>query len=452
MSFIQEYQAKLTSAEKAVSAIKSGDWVDYGAFCAAPEFLDAALALRVDELNDVKIRGLAFPGSAKIAMADQGGNKFIYNNWHFSAGDRENHDNGNCYFIPFDYNAGPSYFTDNLKTNVCMLRTTPMDSSGNFNFGMANSFQKAIIDNADIVIIEVNDSIPNALGGTSESVNISQVDFVVESDNKSILTINTIPISNVEQQIASLIVNEIENGSCIQLGIGGMPSAVGKMIAKSNLKDLGVHTEMLSDAYLEMFEAGRITNLKKNLDPGKMVYTFALGSRRLYNFIDNNPACASYPVDYTNNLSNISANDKVVSVNNAVEVDLYGQVSSESSGFRHIAGTGGQFDFAYGAYNSKGGKSFICLSSTVKDKDGNIKSRIRPVFDPGSIVTLPRAFTHYIVTEYGMVSLKGKTTWERARALVSIAHPDFREELIQEAEKMKIWVASVPKGGISSVA
>lgn len=452
MAFANEYYTKLARAEDAVKVVRSGDWVDYGAFCAAPEYLDSALALRVNELNDVKIRALAFPGMAQVSIADQGQGRFIYNNWHFSAGDRKNHDSGNCYFIPFTYNEGPSHFEKNLKSNVCMLRTTPMDSFGNFNFGIANSFQKSMIRNADTVIVEVNNSLPRCLGGMSESVHISEVDFVVESDNKSILTLEPPSITPVDEKIARLIVDKIEDGSCIQLGIGGMPNAVGQMIAKSDLKDLGVHTEMLVDAYLDMFEAGRITNARKTLDPGKMVYTFALGSRRLYNFISDNSFCASYPVDYTNNFSNISANDKVISINNAVEIDLYGQVSSESSGFRHITGTGGQFDFAYGAYHSKGGKSFICLSSTVKGKDGKIKSRIRPVFEPGSIVTLPRAFTHYVVTEYGMVSLKGKSTWERAEALISIAHPDFRDELIYEAEKMKIWIASNHRNDISSVA
>jgi acyl-CoA hydrolase len=243
----------------------------------------------------------------------------------------------------------------------------------------------------------------------------------------------------VDEAIASLIVSQIEDGSCLQLGIGGMPNAVGKLIARSDVRDLGVHTEMLADAYLDMYEAGRITNARKALDQGKMTYTFALGSRRLYDFLHDNPACASYPVDYTNRLVHISANDKVVSINNALEVDLYGQVSSESSGFRHITGTGGQFDFAYGAYHSQGGKSFICLSSTVADAKGTVRSRIRPFFSPGTVVTLPRTITHHVVTEYGIACLKGKSTWERAEALIEIAHPDFRDELVREAEKMRVW-------------
>jgi len=447
-----EYQAKTTSAKNAVQVVNSGDWIDYGGFCTSPETLDAALAERVDELQDVKIRALAFPGKAKVAMAENAPGRLIYNNWHFSSGDRKAHDNGNGYYIPFVYNEGPSFYEGNLKTDVCMLRTTPMDAFGNFNFGVSNSFQRAIIENAKTVIVEVNDTLPLCLGGTGESLHISEVDYIVESDNKPILTIGSPIITDIDRKIADYIVSEIHDGSCIQLGIGGLPNAVGKLISQSDLKDLGVHTEMLADSYLEMFKAGKITNLKKNLDPGRMVYTFALGSQELYDFIDKNPVCASYSVGYTNKLSNISANDNVASINNAIEVDLYGQVSSESSGFRHITGTGGQFDFAYGAYHSRGGKSFICLSSTVTAKDGTVKSRIRPVFDPGSIVTLPRTITQYVVTEFGMVNLKGKSTWERAEALISIAHPDFRDELIREAEHMNIWVNQHKKDRISAAA
>lgn len=439
MNYRTEYQRKSVSATDAVSVVKSGDWVDYGAFCCAPETLDAELAKRSDLLHDVKVRALAFPGTAAVSKTDPGEGRFVYNSWHFSGPERKSHDQGNCHFIPFVYHEGPSHYRQNLRTDVCMLQVGPMDASGHFNFGIANSFQRAIIDNAQRVIVEVNVNMPVCLGGESESVHISEVDFIVESENRPLLTIPESAITRVDQDIAAQIVGQIENGSCIQLGIGGMPNAVGKMIAKSDLKNLGVHTEMLADAYLDMVEAGRITNSEKSLDRGRMVYTFALGSKRLYDFIDNNPVCASYPVDYTNKLNHISANSKVISINNALEIDLYGQVSSESSGFRHITGTGGQFDFAYGAYHSEGGKSFICLSSTVTDRNGNLTSRIRPVFDPGTIVTLPRTVTHYVVTEYGMVSLKGKSTWERAEALISIAHPDFRDALVREAERMRIW-------------
>ncbi|MDY0360368.1 MAG: acetyl-CoA hydrolase/transferase C-terminal domain-containing protein [Desulforegulaceae bacterium] len=436
----KEYLSKKISAADAAALVKSGDWVDYGAFCTAPVTIDKFLAKRADELTGVKVRAEAFPGQAAVAAHGKEGS-FIYNNWHFSGGDRKCHDNGNCHYIPFVYHEGPSHFYEkNSKTNVCIFAAAPMDSFGNFNYGIANSLQRAMIENADIVIVEVNENIPVCLGGASEFINISEVDYVVESENTPLLTLPEPKITEIDKRIAQIIVEQIQNGSCIQLGIGGMPNAVGKLIAQSDLKDLGAHTEMFADAYLDMYKAGKLTNINKAKDKGKSVYTFALGSQELYDFLHLNPECASYAVDYTNNLAAISANEKMISINNAIEVDLYGQVSSESSGFRHITGTGGQFDFHYGAYHSKGGKAFICLTSTVTDKNGNVKSRIKPIFTPGTITTLPRTITHYIVTEYGMVNLKGKSTWERAEALISIAHPDFREELIKEAEKMKIWV------------
>jgi acyl-CoA hydrolase len=225
---------------------------------------------------------------------------------------------------------------------------------------------------------------------------------------------------------------------CVQLGIGGMPNAVGKMIAESDLKDLGCHTEMLVDAYVHMYEAGRLTGRKKNIDPGKMVYGFAVGSQRLYDFIDNNPLCASYPVNYTNRPSIAALNDNLITINNAIEVDLYGQVCAESVGTRIISGTGGQLDFVLAAYESRGGKSFVCLPS-CSEREGKLKSKIVPTLKPGAIVTDPRSVAHYIVTEYGKFAMKGMSVWQRAEGLINLAHPQLRDELIQAAQAQGIW-------------
>ena len=243
----------------------------------------------------------------------------------------------------------------------------------------------------------------------------------------------------VYKTVAKYIVEQIPNGACLQLGIGGMPNAVGSLIAESDLKDLGVHTEMYVDAFVNIAKAGKINGSKKNINTGRQVYAFAAGSKELYDYLDDNPECMSVPVDYANDIDIISAHDNFISINNAVDIDLYGQVNAESAGIKNISGAGGQLDFVLGAYKSKGGKSFICLSSTFSTKDGELKSRIRPTLANGSIVTDTRANTNYIVTEYGMVNLKGLSTWERAEALISIAHPDFRDELINEAEQMNIW-------------
>ncbi len=291
------------------------------------------------------------------------------------------------------------------------------------------------------MFVEVNKNMPVCLGGYDNCLHISQVDGIIEGDNPPIdqLGGGSAP-TEVDQAVARLVVDRIPNGACLQLGIGGMPNAIGAMIAESDLKDLGVHTEMYVDSFVDMAKAGRITGRCKNIDNGRQVYAFGAGTQKMYDYLDNNPECMSVPVDYTNDVRVISSLDNFISINNAIDVDLYGQVNAESSGTRAISGAGGQLDFVLGAYLSKGGKSFICLSSTFfNKKTGQNESRIRPTLHPGSVVTDTRANTDYLVTEYGVARLKGLTAWERAEALINIAHPDFREQLIADAEKMGLW-------------
>jgi acyl-CoA hydrolase len=261
---------------------------------------------------------------------------------------------------------------------------------------------------------------------------------MITEANWSLPELPPIVPSETDQKIAGLIMERLEDGDCLQLGIGGMPNAVGALIAKSDLKDLGIHTEMFVDSFVDMIEAGRVTGARKNIDKYKVVCTFALGGKKTYDYVDNNPRVAFYPVDYTNDPFVVMRNDKVVAINNCVEVDILGQICSESSGTRQISGTGGQLDFTYGAYRSKGGRAFICMSSTYLKK-GAPMSRVKSTLTPGAVVTVPRTMVHYLVTENGVAELKGRTLWERAEAVISIAHPDFRDQLIKEAEEIGVW-------------
>ncbi len=324
--------------------------------------------------------------------------------------------------------------------DVAVFQVSPMDEHGFFNFGPSASHMAAVCETAKIVIVEVNENMPVCFGGFHEGIHVSRVDMIVEGSNPSIAEMGGGgAATEVDEAVAKLIVSQIPDGACLQLGIGGMPNAVGSLIAKSDLKDLGVHTEMYVDAFVDIAKAGKITGAKKNIDKGRQVYAFGAGTKKLYDYLNKNPECMSAPVDYTNDIRSISALDNFMSINNAVDLDLFGQVNAESAGTRPISGAGGQLDFVLGAYLSKGGKSFICCSSTFKTKDGQLKSRILPTLNPGSIVTDTRANIHYLVTEYGMVNLKGLSSWQKAEAIISVAHPQFRDELIKEAEKMHIW-------------
>lgn len=440
---MQEYKSKLVSADEAVKVVKSGDYVNYSHFAMTPRVLDEALAKRKGELLDVKVRGTCAVHPPKVALCDPENKHFIYNSGFFSGFERKLMDAGMAFHIPGLYGDAPKEVREGYspKCNVAMIMTTPMDDNGYFNFSLANSYVRAFTERADYVIVEVNEKAPYILGGAQECIHISEVDYVVEGDNESFFEIPHIPATEVDKKIAALIVEEIEDGACLQLGIGGMPNTIGQMLKDSDLKDLGVHSEMLCSAFVDLYEAGKITGTRKSIDRFKMAFTFALGNAKLYEFVHKNPACASYPVDYTNSMANIAKNDKQIAINNAIEIDLYGQVCSETVGTRHISGTGGQFDFTYGAFRSRGGKAFICLSSTKVVKD-QVVSRIVPTLTPGNVVTLPRTVAPYIVTEYGKVNLIAKSTWQRAEMLISIAHPDFRDDLVKQAEKMKIWTRS----------
>lgn len=434
----EQYLQKLRTPEEAVRVIKSGDWVDYTSNVCFPTLLDAALARRKEELTDVKIRGNLIFGPIQTVECDPAREHFVYNSWHCSGYERKLCDKGLCNYIPMIFRNVVPYYRHFLTVNVAMMCVTPMDKHGYFNLSCAAGIAKGILEKADIVILEINEHLPRILGGFDESIHISEVDYVVEGEHAPLPQFPIAPPTEEDVKIADMIVPHIVDGATLQLGIGGMPNVVGARLAESDLKDLGMHTELCGDAYYELHRAGKLTNRRKSLQRGKGVTGIVFGSKQLYEWADQNPGLVVEPLEYVNAPETIAQIDNMISINNCIAVDLYGQVCAESAGLRHISGTGGQLDYLTGAAMSRGGKAFICMTSSFVDKEGIRQSRIVPHFN-GDIVTDPRSQAYYIVTEFGAVNLAGRSTWERAERLISIAHPDFREKLINAAEQQKIW-------------
>ena len=434
----EQYLQKLRTPEEAVRVIKSGDWVDYTSNVCFPSLLDAALARRKEELTDVKIRGNLIFGPIQTVECDPTREHFVYNSWHCSGYERKLCDKGLCNYIPMIFRNVVPYYCHFLTVNVAMMCVTPMDKHGYFNLSCAAGIAKGILEKADIVILEINEHLPRILGGFDESIHISEVDYVVEGEHAPLPQFPIAPPTEEDVKIADMIVPHIVDGATLQLGIGGMPNVVGARLAESDLKDLGMHTELCGDAYYELHRAGKLTNRRKSLQRGKGVTGIVFGSKQLYEWADQNPGLVVEPLEYVNAPETIAQIDNMISINNCIAVDLYGQVCAESAGLRHISGTGGQLDYLTGAAMSRGGKAFICMTSSFVDKEGIRQSRIVPHFN-GDIFTDPRSQAYYIVTEFGAVNLAGRSTWERAERLISIAHPDFREKLINAAEQQKIW-------------
>ncbi len=441
MDYMNEYRSKLRTPEEAVSIVKSGDWIDYATNLAFPELLDAALAKRVDELKDVKIRGNLIFKPLRTVEADPKREHFIYNSWHCSAYERKLCDEGLCNFIPMIFRNLVPYYRHFLTVNVAMCAACPMDRHGYFNLSVASGVAKGILETADVVILEIDEQLPRVCGGFGQAIHISDVDMVVEGEHAPLPTVPLHPATEEDRAIAREIMPLIPDGATLQFGIGGMPNVLGSMLVDSDLKDLGMHTELCSDAYVALTEAGKLTNARKNHMTGCGVTGMAFGTEKVYEFVDENPGVAFMPLEFLNSPGVIAQLDNMISINNCIAVDLFGQVSAESVGTRQISGTGGQLDYLTGAAMSRGGKAFICMTSTYREKNGTLRSRIVPTFN-GDIVTDPRSQAYYMVTEYGMVNLVGRSTWERAEMLISIAHPDFREELIRKAEENGIWIQS----------
>jgi acyl-CoA hydrolase len=433
--------ARTIPVGQAAAMVRSGDWLDYGAVLAQPDAFDAALASRVGELRDVNIRGCLSLRPRAVLQSDPAREHFNFYNWHFSGYDRRQSDAGLQHYIPCNLGEIPENYRRFIDPpEIMVIKTRPMDADGVFNFGVANLWHRALASRARVVIVETDPAVPH-VHGLENGLHASEVDYVIEGGGQPLPELPNVAPTDVDRAVARLIATEIDDGACLQIGIGAMPNAVCTLLRESGVRNLGIHTEMLTDGIIDLYLAGVATGSAKNLHPGRIVCSFGLGSKKLYDAVDRNPDLSCQPVEMTNLPQLIMQNDRLMTINNTTQMDLQGQASSESSGHRHISGTGGQLQFVRAGYASRGGKSFICMSSTYER--GNVRrSRIVLNLTPGNVVTVPRSDMMYVVTEYGIVNLRGRSVPERAKAMISLAHPDFREGLEREARENGLIPAS----------
>ncbi|MBN2898617.1 MAG: acetyl-CoA hydrolase/transferase family protein [Clostridia bacterium] len=421
MSWKASYQAKLLTAEEAVKHIPSDSRVVLGHAIAEPMALVEAMVNNKEQYHNVEIVHMVAMGKGAYTGPEMAGH-FRHNALFVGGSTREAVSSGRADYTPCFFTEVPKLFKDGiLPVDVALVHLSRPDENGYCSFGVSVDYSKPAAESARIVIAEVNDRMPRTMGDSF--IHVSDIDYIVETSYE-LVELQPPRIGDVEKAIGENCAKLVEDGATLQLGIGAIPDAV--LLFLKDKKDLGIHSEMFSDGVVELVEAGVINNSKKTLHPGKMVVTFLMGTRRLYDFIDNNPDVEFYSVDYVNNPYVIMKNDGMVSINSCIQVDLMGQVVSETIGLKQFSGVGGQVDYVRGSSLSKGGKSIIAMPSTASK--GTV-SRIVPLITEGSAVTTSRNDVHYVVTEYGIADLKGKTLRQRAEALIHIAHPDFREEL-----------------------
>lgn len=428
------YQSKLHTAAQVAELVQSGWVIGSDAAVAEPVALLEAFAQRAAEgtVTDVKLHTMLDANPLRIYADNSLYGKMTGISWFSSGGARKAINGGYGDLIPAYYRDMPKAIRANYAYDAYVVSVSPMDSHGYFSLATTSSFSEAMIDKAKRIFVEVNANQPRCLCGTQ--IHVSHVDAIVEND-APLPTLPPSVIDDVSRTIGGLIAEQIPDGACIQLGIGAIPDAVGAALMSK--KDLGIHTEMFTSSMVDLLESGAANNSKKQIHRGKTVTTFAFGSQKIYDFINDNPCMEILPVDYVNDPAVICQNDNFISINAALEVDLFGQVCAESVGTKHMSGTGGQVDYVRGACQSKGGKSFIAFSSTAK---GGTISKIKNILTPGAIVTTSKNDVDYIVTEYGLAHLRGESLSSRAKQLIAIAHPDFRDELTFEAKKRGILI------------
>lgn len=426
------YDGKLISISEAVKKIQSGDRIGLAIAASEPCGLLTELAKQKDRLQDVHTWVCLPMRSYEYAVSPEMDQHFFVENWFYGPYDRKVHSQGRMSYIPNNLHraASDKLHATGGKLNVYWGTATPPDERGYMSLSLSLVVEKELLQAADLVVLEINENLPWTLGDTQ--IHLSEVDFVVENHTPLFELPAALP-SETEEKIGEYIAELIDDGATLQLGIGGIPNAITEFL--KNHKDLGIHTEMFNDGMVELYEAGAVTNRKKTIYKGKMIGAFALGTRKLYDFIDNNIGVEFLQGKTTNNPYVIGQNYKMISVNTALQVDIFGQVCSQSIGYKHFSGTGGQLDTHRGAQLSPGGRGIIALRSTAKD--GAI-STIVPTLSPGAEVTVPSQCVDTIVTEYGIAELRGRNLYERAKALITIAHPDMRESIAAEVRNLGI--------------
>jgi 4-hydroxybutyrate CoA-transferase len=431
MNWIDDYKNKLVTAEEAVSIVKSGDNVMISGANSAPPNLVNVLCARYQELDNVTLwSGLLMYPFEFLKKEYKGHLNYI--TIFYGPVERMFAGEGNVENFSFHFSNTDKACLGVIDLDVFLFEVSPPDDKGYMSFGPTGVFHNSLMcDIAKKIIVQVNKHTPY-VHGFENVIHVNDVDYIIEADHP-LPNIPEIAIGDAEKKIASLIAERVPDRATIQIGLGGVANAVGYFLGDK--KDLGVHTEMLTDSMVDLAKKGVITNEAKNYHHGKMlVGGICIGSKGTYDFIDNNPMMCFCPIYYANNRRNIARNDNFISINNALTADITGQIASESIGFIMYSGTGGQADFVRGATQSRGGKSFIALNSSYKTKDGTRRSRIVTSFIPGTAITTVRADVMYVVTEYGVADLWQKTTSQRVRSMISIAHPEFRDQLAKEAK------------------
>ncbi|HYF80627.1 MAG TPA: acetyl-CoA hydrolase/transferase C-terminal domain-containing protein [Symbiobacteriaceae bacterium] len=426
--WLEMYRRKLVSIDDAVNQVPDHASIAVGMCAAEPPGLLSRLHTLHGKRTDIRVLAALLMRPYEWIAKPEYADTFKHEAWFYGEAARQaTKAHGQVTVIPNNlHRAGKDRF-ETKPVNVLFHTVSPMDKHGYFSMSLSTCYERWVLESADLVIVEVNENTPRTFGDTM--LHISQVDWIVEN-HVPVAEFTNIKPGPEEEAIAGYVADMIEDGSTIQLGIGGIPNAVATFL--KDKRDLGVHTEMVVDAMLELYEAGVITNARKTLDRYKTVGCFAAGSRRLYDWLDNNPAIEIRDGNYTNDPYNIAKQPKMISINTAISVDLTGQVCSESLGPVQYSGTGGQRDTHVGAWMSEGGKGIICLRSTAK---GGTISTIAPMLAPGSVVTMTRNDLDYVVTEYGVARMRGLSAHDRCANLINIAHPNFRDQLKEEAQK-----------------